>query len=121
MGALSRVLSVRRIKLVPRSNLINVSCFRAHLKRKLGPPSLALLPLLRLAISQRLPATLFRLHNALLGREMHMNQKSKNGMLEDGNWLQSPLRRYKLSMEALGKPVTEYGSSSRSKRKGLNP
>jgi len=29
--------------------------------------------------------------------------------------------RYKLSMEALGKPVTEYGSSSRSKRKGLNP
>lgn len=24
-------------------------------------------------------------------------------------------------MEALGKPVTEYGSSSRSKRKGLNP
>ena len=29
--------------------------------------------------------------------------------------------RYKLSMEALGEPVTEYGSSSRSKRKGLNP
>ena len=31
------------------------------------------------------------------------------------------VNRYKLSMEALGKPVTEYGSSSRSKRKGLNP
>lgn len=27
------------------------------------------------------------------------------------------VNRYKLSMEALGKPVTEYGSSSRSKRK----
>ena len=31
------------------------------------------------------------------------------------------VRRYNLSMEALGKPVIEYGSSSRSKRKGLNP
>lgn len=31
------------------------------------------------------------------------------------------VNRYKLSMEALGKPVTEYGSSSKSKRKALNP